>query len=56
MPAGGWAVGAGVSGASIFVLTAWLVLWSMWIGAVLTDSLVDRPPRGMPARPAAVTQ
>lgn len=43
--AGGCAVGAGVSGASIFVLTAWLVLWSMWIGAVLTDLLVDRPAR-----------
>ncbi|PWC44921.1 YeeE/YedE family protein [Azospirillum sp. TSO22-1] len=44
--AGGCAVGAGVSGASIFVLTAWLVLWSMWIGAVLTDVLVDRPSQG----------
>lgn len=43
--AGGCAVGAGVSGASIFVLTAWLVLWSMWIGAVLTDLLIDRPTR-----------
>lgn len=43
--AGGCAVGAGVSGASIFVLTAWLVLWSMWFGAVLTDILVDRPAR-----------
>ncbi|WP_245593564.1 YeeE/YedE family protein [Azospirillum halopraeferens] len=49
--AGGCAVGAGVSGASIFVLTAWLVLWSMWIGAVLTDILVDRPTAG-PAGPA----
>jgi len=35
--AGGCAVGAGVSGASVFALTAWIVLWSMWIGAVLTD-------------------
>lgn len=40
--AGGCAVGAGVSGASVFVITAWLVLWSMWIGAVLTDVLVDQ--------------
>lgn len=50
--AGGCAVGAGVSGASIFVLTAWLVLWSMWIGAVLTDRLVDRPSHPVGARPA----
>ena len=42
--AGGCAVGAGVSGASIFALTSWIVLWSMWIGAVLTDRLVDRSP------------
>jgi uncharacterized membrane protein YedE/YeeE len=41
--AGGCAVGAGVSGASIFAMTAWLVLWSMWIGAVVTDRLVDQP-------------
>ncbi|ALG74789.1 lipocalin [Azospirillum thiophilum] len=47
--AGGCAIGAGVSGASIFVLTAWLVLWSMWIGAVLTDRAIDRK-TGRPAR------
>jgi len=41
--AGGCAVGAGVSGASVFAMTAWIVLWSMWIGAVITDRLVDRP-------------
>jgi len=46
--AGGCAVGAGVSGASVFALTAWLVLWSMWIGAVVTDRLVDGAPRGAP--------
>jgi uncharacterized membrane protein YedE/YeeE len=40
--AGGCAVGAGVSGASVFASTAWIVLWSMWIGAVLTDRLVDQ--------------
>ena len=40
--AGGCAVGAGVSGASIFAVTSWIVLWSMWIGAVITDRLVDR--------------
>ena len=54
--AGGCAVGAGVSGASIFVLTAWLVLWSMWIGAVLTDILVDRPAGDTLGRPAAAMQ
>jgi hypothetical protein len=40
--AGGCAIGAGVSGASVFALTAWIVLWSMWFGAVATDRLVDR--------------
>jgi uncharacterized membrane protein YedE/YeeE len=40
--AGGCAVGAGVSGASVFALSAWIVLWSMWFGAVITDHLVDR--------------
>ncbi|WP_294537209.1 YeeE/YedE family protein [uncultured Rhodoblastus sp.] len=40
--AGGCAVGAGVSGASVFASTAWIVLWSMWIGAVFTDRLVDQ--------------
>ena len=43
--AGGCAVGAGVSGASVFALTSWIVLWSMWIGAVATDRLIDRPGR-----------
>lgn len=47
--AGGCAVGAGVSGASIFTATAWLVLWSMWIGAVLTDLAIDRPARARAA-------
>jgi uncharacterized membrane protein YedE/YeeE len=42
MLAGGCAVGAGVSGASVFAVTAWIVLWSMWIGAVLTDRLLDQ--------------
>lgn len=41
--AGGCAVGAGVSGASVFALTAWIVLWSMWFGAVATDRIVDGP-------------
>ena len=52
--AGGCAVGAGVSGASIFTATAWLVLWSMWIGAVLTDLAIDRPARARAAAIAAI--
>lgn len=48
--AGGCAVGAGVSGASVFGLTAWVVLWSMWIGAVLTDRIVGRD-RGRDEQP-----
>jgi len=44
MLAGGCAVGAGVSGGSIFSLTAWIALVCMWIGAALTDRVVDRPP------------
>jgi len=42
MLAGGCAVGAGVTGASVFALTAWLVLGGMWLGAGLTDLPVDR--------------
>ncbi|MDF3855141.1 YeeE/YedE family protein [Paracoccus sp. P2] len=42
MLAGGCAIGAGVSGGSIFVATAWLALLCMWIGAVITDWLVDQ--------------
>lgn len=42
MLAGGCAVGAGVSGSSIFSLTAWVALSAMWAGAALTDYLVDR--------------
>lgn len=40
--AGGCAIGAGVSGASVFAITAWLTLWSIWLGAVITDVVVDR--------------
>ncbi|MDK3073239.1 YeeE/YedE family protein [Sedimentitalea sp. JM2-8] len=43
MLAGGCAIGAGVTGGSIFVGTAWCALFFMWIGAVLTDLLVDQP-------------
>lgn len=43
MLAGGCAVGAGVTGGSVLALTAWVALAAMWIGAGLTDYLVDRP-------------
>lgn len=42
MLAGGCAIGAGVTGGSIFAATAWLALLSMWIGAMATDLLVDQ--------------
>jgi uncharacterized membrane protein YedE/YeeE len=41
MLAGGCAVGAGMTGGSIFALTAWLALVGMWAGAGLTDRLLD---------------
>ena len=51
MLAGGCSVGAGVSGAAIFALTAWLALIGMWLGAGIIDYLVDRPLRAA-ERPA----
>ena len=42
MLAGGCAVGAGVTGGSVLVVTAWVALFGMWIGAGVTDFLVDR--------------
>jgi len=41
MLAGGCAIGAGVTGGSIFAGTAWLALFCMWIGAMITDAMVD---------------
>lgn len=43
MLAGGCAVGAGITGGSIFALTAWLSLVGMWLGAGLMDRLIDAP-------------
>lgn len=43
MLAGGCAIGNGVTGGSIFVATAWTALFFMWVGAVITDLLVDQP-------------
>lgn len=52
MLAGGCAVGAGVTGASIFALTVWLVLGGMWLGAGLTDLFVDRAGTPQPQQAA----
>jgi uncharacterized membrane protein YedE/YeeE len=43
MLAGGCAVGAGVTGGAVFALTAWVALGGMWLGAGVTDLIVDRP-------------
>jgi len=43
MLAGGCAIGNGVTGGSIFAGTAWVALFCMWIGAVITDFVVDQP-------------
>lgn len=51
MLAGGCAIGAGVTGGSIFVATAWLTLFCMWVGAGVTDWLVDQG--GLRRQPAA---
>lgn len=44
MLAGGCAVGAGLSGGSLFSLTAWLALCGMWLGGGIADRLLDRLP------------
>jgi uncharacterized membrane protein YedE/YeeE len=54
MLAGGCAIGAGVTGGSIFVATAWLALTAMWVGAVATDLVVDRAPARLGTAEAAV--
>lgn len=47
MLAGGCAIGAGVSGGSIFAGTAWLALFCMWIGGMSMDAILGG--RGQPA-------
>ncbi len=42
MLAGGCAVGAGMSGGSIFALTAWVALFCMWLGAMVTHVILTR--------------
>lgn len=44
MLAGGCAVGAGMSGGSIFAVTAWIAVFCMWVGAMVTHRLMLRRP------------
>ncbi|WP_170407318.1 YeeE/YedE family protein [Ruegeria arenilitoris] len=44
MLAGGCAVGAGLSGGSALSLTAWLAVFSMWVGAIAAHRLMARMP------------
>lgn len=46
MLAGGCSIGNGVSGSSIFALTAWIALISMWVGGVTADWLIDQRREG----------
>jgi uncharacterized membrane protein YedE/YeeE len=65
MLAGGCAVGAGVTGASVFALTAWITLGAIWLSAAITDRLVDggaqhaisfAPPANEATAPAALSR
>ena len=49
MLAGGCAVGAGMTGGSIFAVTAWLALLGMWAGGGLADRVLDRGTHTAPA-------
>ena len=54
MLAGGCAVGS-VSNSAVFATTAWVALFAMWLGAMLTDALIDWPSeRQMTLRDALV--
>lgn len=44
MLAGGCAVGAGMAGGSIMALTAWVAVFCMWVGAMITHRwMMTRP-------------
>ena len=53
MLAGGCAVGAGVSGGAILSLTAWVAAAAMWVGALLTQALLEGPARRLSNKLAA---
>lgn len=44
MLAGGCAVGAGITGASVFALTAWITLSAIWFSAAVTDRVLEKWP------------
>ena len=48
MLAGGCAVGAGVTGASIVALTAWVTLTAIWFSAMVTEKLIEVQPKKTP--------
>lgn len=55
MLAGGCAIGAGVTGGSIFAMTAWTALTAFWIGGMAAHRLIDYEapaPKADLARPA----
>lgn len=55
MLAGGCAVGAGVTGGSIFALTAWITLAAIWAAGAVAHRLVDREAPGpQPVEAAAL--
>ena len=51
MLAGGCAVGAGLSGGSVFALTAWVAVASMWAGAMITHRSLGGATRAAPFTP-----
>jgi len=51
MLAGGCAAGAGLPGAAIVTITAWVSLTSMWAAGALTERFVDGRPSGTPDQP-----
>jgi len=56
MLAGGCAVGAGITGASVFAVTAWITLSAIWLSAGLTDFVLNgRPAKTAPAQPVVGT-
>lgn len=56
MLAGGCAVGAGVSGAAVFTITAFITLSTMWAAATATDWVVDRRGEARPHLPATAVE
>ncbi|MFY0690410.1 MAG: YeeE/YedE family protein [Paracoccaceae bacterium] len=53
MLAGGCAVGAGVSGGAVFSLTAWVAVFSMWMGALAAITIGDTLAEGRGAGPTS---